>query len=130
MSVTTAIYQAAPPLVRYSGRYAQSTINASSDALCIASYVPQVDLLFISSTGVGFTSSAVPTIADGYSLQKLSVFNGSPNSITLQDQGTLANSNLRLTSTIVTLPVNSWITMTFFVGDWWQTTPVLPDLLL
>jgi hypothetical protein len=69
------------------------------------------------------TSSAAPTIADGVDGQKLTIINvDSTDTYTLSDQGTLANSNLRLSATTVDLAPRSSISLLYSVsiGDWVQ----------
>lgn len=78
------------------------------------------------SSAAPVTSTAAPTIADGSDGQVLYIINAGANNITLSDQGTLANSNLRLTgATLVLTPLDN-IGLIFLssVGDWVQVTPL------
>jgi hypothetical protein len=77
------------------------------------------------------TMTAAPTIADGYDGQEIVLLNvGATNNIVLQDQGTLASSNLRLTATTVTLGPRDSIRLAYSaaVGDWMQTGPLVAVL--
>ena len=70
-----------------------------------------------------YTLSSAPTIADGVNGQILVIVNAdSANLITLQDQGTLANSNLRLAANTVVLGPRDSITLIYSsaIGDWIQ----------
>lgn len=69
-----------------------------------------------------YTLTVAPTIADGADGQLLLLVNVGANTVTLQDQGTLASSNLRLTGNTVALgPRDSiWLYYTGDVGDWVQ----------
>lgn len=85
----------------------------------------RIDASTVSITSNGnYTLTSTPTIADGRDGQILRIVNLGANTITLQDQGTLASSNLRLTATTVALGPNDSIELQFFttVGDWVQTT--------
>lgn len=70
-----------------------------------------------------YTLSSTPTIADGVDGQILIIVNvDAVDTITLQDQGTLASSNLRLAATTVALGPRGSIKLMFSstVGDWIQ----------
>lgn len=70
-----------------------------------------------------YTLSSTPTIADGQNGQELIILNvDSADTITLQDQGTLANSNLRLAATTVAIAPRCSIRLVYSsdVGDWVQ----------
>jgi hypothetical protein len=74
------------------------------------------------TSGGSLTITAAPTISDGQDGEILIVFNGSTNSVTIQDQGTLASSNLRLSATTVALGTRDSIMLMYSstVGDWIQ----------
>ncbi len=81
----------------------------------------------ISASGA-ITMTSAPTISNGIDGQEIILYNGAANNITLQDQGTLAGSNLRLVAPSVTLgPRNSvrLMFLTTIVGDWVQIGPVV-----
>jgi hypothetical protein len=67
--------------------------------------------------------TAAPTIADGQPGQIIELLNADTvDTITLQDQGTLANSNLRLSATTIVLGPRDSIRLRYSatVGDWVQ----------
>lgn len=81
-----------------------------------------------------FTCTSIPSIPDGYDAQSIYVVNvNTSQSFTLQDQGLLSSSNLRLMSSAAS-------TMTFAprqicpfvfsadVGDWIQAGPLVTTL--
>lgn len=67
-----------------------------------------------------YTLTSTPTIADGYTGQILFVTcgNGEANTVTLQDQGSLANSNLRLGAAGRTVAATSVLCLLFDGSDW------------
>ena len=69
-----------------------------------------------------YTLTVAPTIADGVDGQLLLLVNVGANTITIQDQGTLASSNLRLTATTVAIGPRDSIYLYYSgdVGDWVQ----------
>lgn len=75
------------------------------------------------SSGGSLTLTSAPTIADGQDGQSVVLTNVGAQNIVLQDQGTFANSNLRLSASGVTLTPRDSLELTFFasVGDWVQT---------
>lgn len=92
------------------------TLAAGTTVLANARVI-QID----SSGNVTLTSA--PTIADGYNGQMLTILNvDSADTITFQDQGTLASSNLRLTATTVGLAPRQSMQLMYSatVGDWVQ----------
>lgn len=78
------------------------------------------------TSGGALTLTSTPTIADGQDGQILHIFNGGAQSVTIQDQGTLANSNLRLSAGTITLATRDNITLQFSttIGDWIQIAQV------
>lgn len=81
------------------------------------------------TTGGAVTLTSAPTITDGQDGQLLIVFNGSANNVTIQDQGTLAGSNLRLSAATITLGQRDSVILLYSstIGDWIQvgTTNVI-----
>jgi len=124
MSVTTAVFQSGQNGTRCQYRYVEATLNAATDALCTVSDITQVELLSVISTGVGFTSSATPTIPDGHGLQVITLINRSPNTFWIQDQATLAGSNVKLTGASIAITSSDVVRFGFYYGDWYQLTPV------
>lgn len=88
------------------------------------------EFLKIQSTG-NVTLTATPTIANGIDGQMLTILNvDSADTITLQDQGTLALSNLRLTAATVALGPRQSIQLMYslLIGDWVQVGPLVAVL--
>jgi hypothetical protein len=80
------------------------------------------EVVQINSAG-NVTMTAAPTIADGADGQMLTILNvDTADTVTLQDQGTLAGSNLRLTAATVALGPRQSIHLMYSatVGDWVQ----------
>lgn len=102
---------------------ASQTVVAGT-AISVTSEVVQ-----ISATGA-VTMTAAPTIADGTDGQMLTLLNVGSFNITVQDQGTLAGSNLRLTAATVTLAPRQSIKLMYSatVGDWVQVGPLVAVL--
>jgi hypothetical protein len=74
------------------------------------------------------TLTATPTIADGTDGQVLTILNvDSTDTITLQDQGTLAGSNLRLTANTIALGPRDSVKLLYSgsIGDWVQVGTVV-----
>ncbi len=97
---------------------ATSTMSAASSTISAGQTVTELN----NTSGGALTITAAPTIADGVNGQILYVFNGSANNVVIQDQGTLASSNLRLSATTITLGTRDSITLMYSstVGDWIQ----------
>lgn len=89
-----------------------------------AAIVANAEVVQISTTTAA-NLTATPTIADGTDGQMLLVVNTGTNAFTLQDQGTLAGSNLRLTATGITLGTRDSIKLMYSaaIGDWIQVAP-------
>ena len=75
------------------------------------------------TTGGSLTLTSAPTIADGVNGQKITLLNVGTQNIVIQDQGTLASSNLRLATAGVTLAPRQSVQLTYStdVGDWVQS---------
>lgn len=99
---------------------ATQTVTASTAILANARLVQ------ISAAGIT-TITAAPTIANGSDGQWLRVVNVGSNAITIQDQGTLANSNLRLNAVTAALSARQSIELCYLstIGDWVQMGPVV-----
>lgn len=94
---------------------AQQSIAVSA-AISASATVVQV------STTTAANMTATPTVADGVDGQVLIIVNTGANTFTLQDQGTLASSNLRLSATGVALATRDSIMLLYSTstGDWIQ----------
>jgi hypothetical protein len=80
-------------------------VNASTTQVVVAgtSIQPDAEVVQISSSG-DVTMTSTPTIADGVDGQEILLINrDTTDSITIQDNGTLANSGLELTGTTLVL---------------------------
>lgn len=69
-----------------------------------------------------YTLTAAPTIANGTNGQRVTLVNVGSFTVTIQDQGTLASSNLRLTGATVAIGPRDSIDLYYstVVGDWVQ----------
>jgi hypothetical protein len=108
-------YVATPP--------ATQTLAAAGNAIVANAEFKHLD----NSTGGSLTLTSAPTIADGQNGQTIELMNvDSADNIVLQDQGTLANSNLRLQATTITLTPRDSVRLRYSatVGDWVQVGPV------
>lgn len=72
------------------------------------------------SSGGSLTLTSAPTIADGLSQQYLVLYNIGTQNIVLQDQGTLASSNLRLVANTRTIAPRQSLALLYSndIGDW------------
>lgn len=95
-----------------------ATISAASSTIPITSKCVRLD----NTSGGAVTLSSAPTVAAGLDGQLLIIFNGSTNSVTIQDQGTLPSSNLRLSAATIALGTRDSIILMYSttVGDWIQ----------
>jgi hypothetical protein len=96
----------------------RQTITSVGTAILVKS-APVVTI----SADASYTLTSTPTIADGYEGQVITIVNeDGVDTIFLQDQGSLANSNLRLTGTSITLGPRDSVTLRFSdtIGDWVQ----------
>lgn len=97
----------------------QQVLAAATDTILARSL--RVEL--VTSGVVSLTMTSAPTIANGWSGQILELINNDPtgaDTITLQDQGTLPSSNLRLGAATRVLGVRDTIVLRYdaTVGDW------------
>lgn len=94
------------------------TITTASDTIAITGTVIRLN----NTAGASVTLTSAPTIADGLGAQEqiLHIINTSANDVVLQDQGTLAGSNLRLGANTRTLSTRDSIVLLYSpnVGDW------------
>ena len=120
------IHQVGPNGINYFGsatQYKPTTVQTIAAGTAI---LANATIVQIQSTG-NVTVTAAPTIADGQDGQILTIINiDSADTITIQDQGTLASSNLRLMTTTVALSPRDSIKLTYnsSIGDWVQTGPL------
>ena len=79
------------------------------------------------TSGSSKTLTSAPTMANGQDGQIITLINTSANDVVIQDQGTLASSNLRLTAASITLSQRDNVTLMYntIVGDWVQITNVV-----
>lgn len=92
-------------------------ITAASQAITIASTVKQL------TANASYTLTSAPTIANGQDGQVVTIVNvDTTDTITLQDQGTLAGSNLRLSASSIALGPRDSIQLMYSstIGDWVQ----------
>ncbi len=77
------------------------------------------------ATGALILTSA-PTIANGTDGEEILLINVGANTVTIQDQGTLANSNLRLAAAGVAIAPRQSVRLMFSstIGDWVQVGPL------
>jgi hypothetical protein len=93
--------------------------GGSLDEMAVFNYVlTPAQIAAIYTRGMG----GPPTIADGYQGQIVSILNDGAATITLQDQGTLAYSNLRLSANTVALGPRDSVQLMFntTINDWVQ----------
>jgi hypothetical protein len=97
-----------PPLV--------STITAVGSTIGHSASTIRLD----NTSGGALTLTSAPTISDGQDGELVRIFNGSAQNVVIQDQGTLAASNLRLGATTRTLGTRDSIVLMYSstVGDW------------
>lgn len=101
---------------------ATQTISAVGNTiLANAEYV-----VISNTTGGSLTLTSAPTIANGQAGQIVTITNVGTQNVVIQDQGTLASSNLRLMTTTVVISPRDSVTLMYnaTVGDWIQITPL------
>jgi flagella basal body P-ring formation protein FlgA len=119
----TSTYTAHP--AQYDNAKIARTIDAANQPLAAdATEMSLAHCITVSATGGPFTITAAPTLPDGYDGQLVQVINVGASNVVLQDQGTLASSNLRLFATTVTLAPRQSIFLRYLsaIGDWVQAT--------
>lgn len=95
------------------------TVNAVITA--VSATIAPVATIVTFTANNSYTLTSTPTIADGQNGQVLTVMNvDTADTITIQDQGTLAGSNLRLVGVSCALAPRESITLVYssVVGDW------------
>jgi hypothetical protein len=105
---------------------AKQTITAVGDAITLPSTAVSCTVLL--DADASYTLTSAPTLANGYNGQKVHITNvDDTDTITIQDQGTLASSNLRLDAATVAIGPRDSLTLMYStdVGDWVQITPVV-----
>jgi hypothetical protein len=100
-----------------------STITAVGSTIAHDARVIRLD----NTSGSSKTLTSAPTISDGQDGEMVTIFNGSAQNVVIQDQGTLASSNLRLTATTLTLGTRDSVTLMYSstVGDWIQVATLV-----
>lgn len=80
---------------------------------------PTGRIIEISADGV-YSLSSTPMVSDGNAGQVITIINTGSNAVTLSDQGTVANSGLRLGNTTRALGQRDNITLLYSstLGDW------------
>lgn len=93
---------------------------ASPQALVAATTIAPTDVVLPITATAPVTITAAPTVSDGVNGQIVVLVNTSANAITIQDQGTLASSNLRLSTATYVIGTRDNITLLYSstVGDW------------
>lgn len=86
---------------------AVQTLNAGDTLLANATKIR------VAGSGGAVTMTSTPTIADGIDGQLVYIFGTSANTLTLQDQGTLAGSNLELAAATRVLDVGDVLVLMF-----------------
>lgn len=114
----------APPFMPSVGAWYPVTLSWGLQTItgATATILPRRMVVALNPNAV-YTLTSTPTIPDGSRMQVVTLLNVSANNLTLQDQGTLANSNLRLTAATLTLAPRQSIQLMFSTehGDWIQT---------
>ncbi len=111
-------------------RNASTTVNtpAANTNITAVSATIRIDASIVTLTANNsYTLTSAPTIADGQDGQILRIINvDTADTITIQDQGTLASSNLRLSATTIALGPRDSITLVYSstIGDWVQVAQV------
>lgn len=111
--------------------YAKLAVPSSTQTIAAASGTITADANVVQvSPSSALTLTSTPTISNGRDGQQMVVLNVGTNNLTLQDQGTLASSNLRLTATTITLAPRQSVTLMYSstIGDWVQIGPVVAVL--
>jgi len=98
------------------GTFRQS-IAAATDTI-----LPDDTVLLTNTSGGSITFTSTPTVLDGHDGDRALLVNVSANDLVLKDQGTLANSNLRLATATLTLSTRDslWLLFSAAIGDWLQ----------
>jgi len=82
----------------------------------------------LNNTSAGsLTLTSAPTLANGVDGQRIQLINIGVDDVVIQDQGTLANSNLRLTGNTLTFSTRDNVELEYDadIGDWVQVGPLV-----
>lgn len=95
-------------------------IPANTQALVAATTISPSALVVPISATAPITLTATPTVANGTNGQIIVLVNVGANAITIQDQGTLGGSNLRLSTATFAMGTRDNITLLYnsTIGDW------------
>lgn len=95
-----------------------ATLSAASSSITPNAKIKRLN----NTSGGSLTLTSAPTVTDGQDGQILILFNSSAQNVVIQDQGTLASSNLRLSATTITLGTRDSIMLVYSsdIGDWIQ----------
>ena len=118
VGVATAPTNTAAGDLTYKGKET-ATPSAQQSIAVSAPIVANARIVQISTTTAA-NMTATPTIADGADGQIVTVVNTGTNTFTIQDQGTLASSNLRLVGATFAVATRDNITLMYnaAIGDW------------
>ena len=111
-------------------RNASTTVNtpiANANITAVSATIRHDASTVTLTADASYTLTSAPTISDGQNGERLLVINvDTADTITLQDQGTLASSNLRLSATTIALGPRDSIELVYSstVGDWVQVGQV------
>lgn len=104
------------------GNYASGTWGGDAQVIAASTFTIVVrDSPYVHIQGTSaVTLGATPTIADGFDSQQLIIINSGASTITIQDQGTLPGSNLRLGASTRALGTRDNIRLIYnaTIGDW------------
>lgn len=103
------------------------TPSGSQDLVAATAILANATIVKVTAASGSFTSTAAPTVANGQDGQMLIIVNvDTANNVTLQDQGTLASSNLRLSANTIVLGPKDSIVLVYVstIGDWIQVGQV------
>jgi parallel beta-helix repeat protein len=97
---------------------AAQAIAAATDTITATAKIR----LIANNTAGSITLTSAPTIADGFNGQTVILTNVGAQDVVIQDQGTLASSNLRLTAATVTITPRDSVTLVYNTtnNDWVQ----------
>ena len=106
-------------------RYAEflaSTVDEEEAQRAVGTAIAPTARIHEFTSNGNYTLTVAPTIANGQDGEVVTLVNVGSNTITIQDQGTLANSNLRLTAATVAIGPRDSVTLYYSgdVGDWVQ----------
>lgn len=108
--------------IRNASTYVATPSTAQNITAVGNTILANAEIVQLTANG-SYTLTSAPTIANGQDGQILTILNvDSADTITLQDQGTLASSNLRLSATTVAIAPRCSLRLMYSstVGDWVQ----------